>query len=49
MDYVIGFILGYFLRQVYDFIKRVAENEKFNKNLKTITELDEDWDWIDGR
>ena len=49
MDYFIGFLLGFLFNKIYNFIKKLAEDERFNNNLKTIIELDEDWDWIDGR
>jgi len=46
MDYIVGFIFGYYLKIIISYIKQLSEDYQFNNNYKTIIELDEEWDWI---
>jgi hypothetical protein len=41
MDYLIGFLLGYFLKEALRFIKRISEYDWDNR-----ASYKEDWDWI---
>ena len=41
MDYIIGFLLGIFLKDTYNFIKRVSE---YDWNNRTVYK--EEWDWL---
>jgi len=41
MDYLIGFLLGYFLKETLGFIKRISEYDWDNR-----ASYKEDWDWI---
>jgi|TARA_R100000995_G_scaffold9059_1_gene3894 hypothetical protein len=46
MDFLSGFILGYFLKIMMSYLKQLAEDTQFNNKYKTIIELDKEWDWI---
>lgn len=41
MDYILGFLLGYFIKETLEFIKRISEKDWGNH-----TYTKEDWDWI---
>jgi len=43
MDYVIGFIIGYFLKDFGLYLKRIANYTNINKEFKTIVDLDNEW------
>jgi len=38
MDYLIGFLLGYFLKEISSYLKRLAS--------PTRKDWDKEWDWI---
>jgi len=39
MDFIIGFLLGYFFKETVSYIKRVA--------ISTPKDWDKEWDWIE--
>jgi hypothetical protein len=41
MDYLIGFLLGYFLKEALGFIKRISEYDWDNR-----MSYDKEWDWL---
>ena len=41
MDYLIGFLLGYFLKEALGFIKRISEYDLNNR-----MSYDKEWDWL---
>ena len=41
MDYIIGFISGYFIKEIISYIKKLSEVKLPNNYIK------EDWDWIE--
>jgi len=41
MDYIIGFIFGYFIKETISYIKNLSEIKLPNNYVK------EDWDWIE--
>jgi len=41
MDYIIGFIFGYFMKEIISYIKNLSEIKLPNNYVK------EDWDWIE--
>ena len=43
MDFVIVFVLGYCFRDFTSYIKQLANNNNFNKQFKTIVDLDNEW------
>ena len=41
MDYLIGFLLGYFLKETLGFIKRISVYDWDNR-----MSYDKEWDWL---
>ena len=41
MDYLIGFLLGYFLKETLQFIKRISEYDWNNR-----ASYNKEWDWM---
>jgi hypothetical protein len=41
MDYIIGFLIGYFLKEIVSFIKRVSDWD-----LKNRQTWDKEWDFL---
>ena len=41
MDYVIGFLLGYFLKEALRIIKRISDYDWNNRKS-----YDKEWDWL---
>jgi len=41
MDFIIGFLLGYFLKEIVSYLKRLSE---YDWNNRTVYK--DDWDWI---
>ena len=39
MDFIFGFILGYFFKEIVSYLKRLA-----NKSMEI--DIDKEWDWI---
>tara|TARA_Y100000996_G_C22279625_1_gene543498 strand:+ start:510 stop:659 length:150 start_codon:yes stop_codon:yes gene_type:complete len=44
MDFITGFIIGYFLKIIFTYLKKISES-----NLNNNMYLNEDWDWISLR
>lgn len=42
MDYIVGFILGYFLKEISTFIKRISDQDWANRNY-----FDKAYKWLD--
>jgi hypothetical protein len=38
MDFIIGFLLGYFLKEIVSYLKRLA--------TPTSNDWDKEWDWL---
>jgi hypothetical protein len=38
MDFIIGFLLGYFLKEIVSYLKRLA--------TPTPNDWDKEWDWL---
>lgn len=43
MDFIIVFVLGYCFRDFTSYIKKLANNNNFDKQFKTIIQLDNEW------
>jgi len=43
MDYVIGFIIGYFLKDFSRYLKRLADYYNIDNEFKTIVDLNNEW------
>ena len=41
MDYLIGFLLGYFLKETLQFIKRISKYDWDNR-----ASYNKEWDWM---
>jgi|9_EtaG_2_1085328.scaffolds.fasta_scaffold00032_20 hypothetical protein len=41
MDFITGFLIGYFLKIIFTYLKKISES-----NFKNDLYLNEDWDWI---
>lgn len=42
MDYIVGFLLGYFLKEISSFIKRISVEDWSNRNY-----FDKAYKWVD--
>lgn len=42
MDYIVGFLLGYFLKEIGSFVKRVSNFDWDNRKS-----FDKEWDFFD--
>ena len=42
MDYILGFLLGFFLKDIVNFIKRVSQEDWSNRNY-----YDRSYKWLD--
>jgi len=42
MDFVIGFLLGYFLKEIVSYLKRLSQWDWDNRKS-----WDKEWDWIE--
>jgi len=47
MDYVVGFLLGYFLKEAYQLIKRISDYDWNNRNYYSKAYYWSDYDYID--
>lgn len=43
MDFIVAFLLGYFFKDAVGYLKRIADNSAFDREFRTIVELDEEW------
>lgn len=43
MDFIIIFALGYCFRDFTSYLKQLVNNNNFNKEFKTIINLDNEW------
>lgn len=43
MDFIVAFLLGYFFKDAIRYVKRIADSTAFDKEFKTIVELDGEW------
>tara|TARA_A100001515_G_scaffold120726_1_gene103757 strand:- start:33 stop:185 length:153 start_codon:yes stop_codon:yes gene_type:complete len=41
MDFLFGFTLGYFCKEIFSYLKKLSNNNWNNKTTYT-----EDWDWL---
>jgi len=41
MDFILGFLLGYFLKEIVSYLKRLSQYDWDNR-----TTYKEDWDWL---
>ena len=44
MDYLVGFVIGYFCKEVYNVLRKFSENNKFENQYRTIINLQDEWD-----
>jgi len=44
MDYLVGFVIGYFCKEVYNALRNFSENAKFENKYRTIIDLQDEWD-----
>jgi len=42
MDYIIGFLLGFFLKEIVSYLKRLSQWDWDNRKS-----WDKEWDWIE--
>ena len=47
MDYLIGFLLGYFFKEAYKLIKRMSDYDWENRNYYSKSYYWSDYDYID--
>jgi len=47
MDYLIGFLLGYFFKEAYKVIKRISDYDWENRNYYSKAYYWSDYDYID--
>ena len=47
MDYVVGFLLGYFLKEAYQLIKRISDYDWNNRNYYSKAYYWSDYDYMD--
>tara|TARA_Y100001936_G_C15937527_1_gene592871 strand:- start:446 stop:601 length:156 start_codon:yes stop_codon:yes gene_type:complete len=45
MDYLILFVIGYVCRDAWSYLKNLLEKINFEKEYRTILELDQEWKW----
>jgi len=43
MDLVIGFLFGFFLKDISFYLKRIVNYYNIDKEFKTIIDLDNEW------
>ncbi len=43
MDFIIVFCLGYCFRDLFNYLKLIVDNSAFDKEFKTIVDLDNEW------
>jgi len=41
MDFILGFLIGYFLKEIVSYLKRLSQYDWDNRST-----YKEDWDWI---
>jgi hypothetical protein len=43
MDFIIGFLFGFFLKDISFYLKRIVNYYNIDKEFKTIVDIDNEW------